>query len=67
MVNVNFLYKNEYRIFKTVEITIRRGLSRKKKNRRDKSIQVIMHTYMEMSQGNKQLSQGSKQKYHFVF
>jgi hypothetical protein len=24
---VHFLYKNEYRIFKTVETTIRRGLS----------------------------------------
>jgi hypothetical protein len=29
---MHFLYKNEYRIFKTAEITIRRGL-RKEKNR----------------------------------
>jgi hypothetical protein len=27
-----FLYKNEYRIFKPVETTIRKGLGRKKKN-----------------------------------
>jgi hypothetical protein len=29
------LYKNEYRIFKPVEIIIRKGLSRKKKNKGD--------------------------------
>jgi hypothetical protein len=41
-----FLYKNEDRIFKPVEITIRR----KQKNGGDEPIQVIIHTYMEMSQ-----------------
>jgi hypothetical protein len=43
-----FLYKNEYRTFKPVETTIRRG--RKEKNRGDEPIQVITHIYMEMSQ-----------------
>jgi hypothetical protein len=41
------LYKNEYRICKPVEITIKRGL-RKKKNRGDEPIQVIIHIYMDM-------------------
>jgi hypothetical protein len=45
-----FLYKNEYRIFKPVEITIRRGQRRKEKNRRDEPIQIIVQIYMEMSQ-----------------
>jgi hypothetical protein len=46
-----FLYKNEYRIFKTVEITIIREL-RKEKNRGNEPIWVIKHAYMEVSQGN---------------
>jgi hypothetical protein len=38
---VYFLYKNEYRIFKPVEITVRRGLGRRKeKNREDEPIWV---------------------------
>jgi hypothetical protein len=40
-----FLYKNEYRILKPVEIT-----TRKEKNKRDEPIQVTIHIYMEMSQ-----------------
>jgi hypothetical protein len=41
------LYKNEYRIFKPLEISIRRGLRQKrKKNREDEPIWVIMHRYM---------------------
>jgi hypothetical protein len=47
-----FLYKNESRIFKLVEITIGRRLRKKEKNRGDEPIQVIIHMYMEMSQGN---------------
>jgi hypothetical protein len=35
-----FLYKNKYRIFKPVEITIRRALGRKKKNRGDKPFRL---------------------------
>jgi hypothetical protein len=46
------LDKNEYRIFKPVEITIRWGISKKEKNRGDKPIWVIIHIHMEMSQGN---------------
>jgi hypothetical protein len=46
------LYKNEYRIFKPVEITMRRGLRRKEKNRGDEPMWVIIHIYMEVSQGN---------------
>jgi hypothetical protein len=42
------LCKNEYRIFKPVKITIRKGLGRKKKNRRYESDWVIIHIYMEM-------------------
>jgi hypothetical protein len=63
-----FLYKNEYRIFKPVEITIRRGLGRKEKNREDEPIQAIIHIYMEMSQQNtlysyiKQTKMSSSQK-----
>jgi hypothetical protein len=47
----NSLYKNEYRIFKPVETTITRGL-RKKKNRTDGPIWVIIHICMEMLQEN---------------
>jgi hypothetical protein len=46
------LFKNGFRIFKLCEITIRRGLSRKKKNKEKKRIRAIIHIYMEMSQGN---------------
>jgi hypothetical protein len=60
------LNKSEYRIFKPVEITIMRILRRKKKNRGDKPIRVIMHIYMEMLQGNSLYSY-LKQKYHFIF
>jgi hypothetical protein len=42
-----FPYKNEYRILKCVEITIRRGLSRKEKSRGNELIWVIIHTYKE--------------------
>jgi hypothetical protein len=49
---IHFLYKNEHKIFKPVEITIRKGLSRKKKSRGDEAIQVIIHICMECSQGN---------------
>jgi hypothetical protein len=44
---IYFLYKNEYEIFKPVEITIRRGV--KEKNRGDEPIQVIRTINMEMS------------------
>jgi hypothetical protein len=33
-----FLYKNKYRIFKPIEITVRRGLRQKEKNRGDEPI-----------------------------
>jgi hypothetical protein len=46
------LYKNEYRIFKPDETTIRKGLRQNEENRKDKTIWVITHMYMEMSQGN---------------
>jgi hypothetical protein len=36
-----FLYKNEYKSFKSVEITIRRGLQQKGE-KRDEPIQVII-------------------------
>jgi hypothetical protein len=45
-----YLYKNEYKIFNPVEITLRRGLGRKKKNRGNEPLQVIIHTYIEMSE-----------------
>jgi hypothetical protein len=47
-----FLYKNEHRIFKSAEITIRRELSRKEKYRGFESIPVRIHVCMELSQGN---------------
>jgi hypothetical protein len=37
-----FLYKNECRIFKPVEITIKRDRGRKEKNR-DEPIQIIIY------------------------
>jgi hypothetical protein len=43
-----FLYKNEYRIFKPVEITIRRGPRRKEKNGGDDPFQNTIHIYMEI-------------------
>jgi hypothetical protein len=48
MVDV-LLYKNEYRIFKAVEITIRKEWGRMEKNGRDEPIQDTIHKYMEMS------------------
>jgi hypothetical protein len=47
---IYFLYKNEYRIFKPVGITVRGDYGRKKKNRGDKLIRAIIHIYMGMSQ-----------------
>jgi hypothetical protein len=43
-----FLYKNEYRIFKPIRITIRREL-REEKNGGDESIQGIIHINIKMS------------------
>jgi hypothetical protein len=40
------------RIFKPIEITVRRDLGRKNFKRGDESIQVIVHICMEISQGN---------------
>jgi hypothetical protein len=40
------LYKNEYRIFKPVETTIRKVLRQKKKNRRDEQINVKKYIYV---------------------
>jgi hypothetical protein len=46
---LNFLFKNEYRILKSAEITTRKGLSTKEKNRGNEPIWDKMHIYMEMS------------------
>jgi hypothetical protein len=40
---IYFLYKNEYRIFKPFETTIKKH--RKKKNRGDEPIQIIIHIH----------------------
>jgi hypothetical protein len=45
-----FLYKNKYRIFKPVEVTIRRDKGRKEKNKGDEPIWVIIHICIETSQ-----------------
>jgi hypothetical protein len=45
----NKRYGNVYRTFKPIKTGIRRGLSRKKKNREDEPIQLIIHIYMAMS------------------
>jgi hypothetical protein len=58
---------HEYRIFKTVEITIRRGLGRMEKNRRDEPIQVIIHINTEMSQANSPYSCLKQTKTYFFF
>jgi hypothetical protein len=46
------LYKNEYRIFKPIETTIRRRLNSEKRNKGDEPIWVLIQIYMEMSQRN---------------
>jgi hypothetical protein len=46
------LYKNEYRIFKPIETTIRRRLNSEKRNKGDGPIWVLIQIYMEMSQRN---------------
>jgi hypothetical protein len=46
---IYILYKNDYRISKPVEITIRKK-GRKEKNRGEEPIQVIIHIYMEIAQ-----------------
>jgi hypothetical protein len=57
------LYKNECRIFKLVETTIRK-VKKKKKNRGDERIWVVIHIYMEVPQGNS-LCSYLKQNCHF--
>jgi hypothetical protein len=48
---VYFVYKNKYRIFKSVEITIRKGTKvERRKKRGDEPIWVIIHKYMDTSQ-----------------
>jgi hypothetical protein len=44
-----FPYKNEYGIFRLVEITIIRGLRQKGKSGGDETIQNIIHICMKMS------------------
>jgi hypothetical protein len=49
--------KNEYRILKLAKATIRKGLKLNEKKRiekknRDETIGIIVHIYVEMSQGN---------------
>jgi hypothetical protein len=60
------LYQNEYRIFKLVEISIRRGL-RKKKNRGDKPILVIIHICMKCHKETPCIDNLNKQKCHLFF
>jgi hypothetical protein len=61
---IHSLNKNEYRIFKAVEITIRRGLRQKEENR-DEPIWVIIHIFMEMSQGNSLYLKQIKMSFYF--
>jgi hypothetical protein len=61
------LYEYEYRIFKPVEITIRRGLYRKEKNRGDEPIQVVILAYMEMSHETPCTAISNKQKCFVLF
>jgi hypothetical protein len=61
-----FLYKSEYRIFKPVEIIIRKG-QRKKKSRRDEAIWTITLIYMKVPQGTFLVVTLKKQKCHFFF
>jgi hypothetical protein len=60
--------RKNYRIFKSVETTIRKGRKdRKKKNRGDKPIPAIIYTYMEMPQGNPLCSYLKQAKTSFFF
>jgi hypothetical protein len=45
-----FLYKNDCRSLNLVEVTQQMDKGRKEKNREDEPIQIIIHTYMKMSQ-----------------
>jgi hypothetical protein len=55
------LYKNEHRIFKTVEAIIKRGLRKK-----EEQIRVILHIYMEISQENSLCSYLKQTKMSFL-
>jgi hypothetical protein len=59
------IYKNEYIIFKPVETTIRGDYGKKNKNRGNEPVQVIVHIYIEMSQGNSQCSYLKQTKMSF--
>jgi hypothetical protein len=61
------LYKNEYRILKSVETTKRKGLRYNEKNTGDGTVGVIIHIYLEISQGNSCVATfiSNKQKCHF--
>jgi hypothetical protein len=56
---------NEYKIFKLIETTIRKGL-REKKNRGDKPILAIIHIYVDAPQGNSLCSYLKPKKSHFL-
>jgi hypothetical protein len=45
---IYFLYKNEYRIFKPVEIAIEGDKGRKEKNRGDEPIDVKIHIHIKI-------------------
>jgi hypothetical protein len=62
---MHFLYKNEYRIFKPVEITIRRDL-RKEKNKGDEPIWVVIHIHVEISLETNCTAISNKQKCLFL-
>jgi hypothetical protein len=62
-----FLNKNEYTVFKLVEITIRWRLNTKKKNRGDEPTGVTIQIYTEMSQENSLYSYIKQTKRSFYF
>jgi hypothetical protein len=62
-----FLYKNEYRSFKLIETTIRKGLKKKEKYKGNEPKQATIHVYMEVPHGNSLCSYLKQAKMSFLF
>jgi hypothetical protein len=60
-----FLYNNEYRTFKPVELTVRKELSRKEKNGGNEPIWDTIHIHMEIQSNS--LYSYLKVKFLFFF
>jgi hypothetical protein len=64
---VEIQFSQHHLLKRPIEITIRRDYGRKKKVRGDEPVWVIIHIYMEMSQGNSLCSYFKQTKISFFF